>query len=482
MSMKRRDFLKGLCASSMATATYGSFANALMGFNAAQAAGMNDYKALVCVFFAGGLDNHDIILPYDVPSYDQYASLRSSLISAHGTNRQRANLLPITPDNAADYNGRQFALPPEMSMLKSLFDQGIAAVVPNVGPLIQPTNRQQFIDGSVPLPVRLFSHNDQQATWQASAPEGAQNGWGGLFADALLNNNQNANFSAINSGGNGLYLTGETVKPYQISVSGSAQINLLEDMRLELGNPETDQQFNLLRDHFRQLGFSDNHLMARDMANAYQNSYDANLQYNNALTGATPITTVFPESPLGTQLQAVARTIAARSTLGVNRQVFFVQIGGFDTHANQAIDLPALELQIDAAISAFYQATVEMNLANQVTLFTGSDFGRTLTVNEDGTDHGWGAHHFVIGGAVNGRKIYGQVPPSILDHDYDSGNGRLIPQISIEQYAQPLGQWFGLSANQINAALPNLSNFNAAALDFMQTVPNPDLIFANGFE
>ena len=481
MTVKRRDFLKGLCATSVSAATFGSLSSALIGFDA-QAANVSGYKALVCVFFAGGLDNHDTILPYDQASYDQFASIRSELITAQGTSRLRENLLALNPDNATDFNGRQFALPPEMPGLKSLFDQGNMAVIGNVGPLIEPTNRQQFLDESVRLPVRLFSHNDQQATWQASAPEGAQLGWGGLFADAALasNNNNGIEFSSITSGGEGLFLTGNTAKPYQISVGGSAQIDFLQELLEEQQTVSDSALLEQLRNHFRQTGSNDSHLIKADVANGYQNSYDSNLLYNQAISGITPIATVFPATPLGSQLAAVARTIAARSSLSVDRQVFFVQIGGFDTHSAQATALPMLQAQIDGALSAFYQATVEMGLATDVTLFTASDFGRTLAVNGDGTDHGWGGHHFAVGGAVNGRKIYGQLPPSTLDHDADSGGGRLIPSVSIEQFAYPMGQWFGLTHQELVNALPNINNFPAGPLNFMS--PTSDLIFRSGFD
>jgi uncharacterized protein (DUF1501 family) len=196
-------------------------------------------------------------------------------------------------------------------------------------------------------------------------------------------------------------------------------------------------------------------------------SLDANDTLDSALQNGSPLSTVFPESDLGAQLRTVAQTIAVRETLGVARQVFFVGLHGFDTHSAQATNLPALQQDLGDSIAAFYTATEELGIANEVTTFTAADFGRTLTVNGDGTDHGWGGHHFVVGGAVNGGDIYGDIPVSQLGHGQDAGNGRLIPSASVEQFAAPLGSWFGLNEDELNAALPGLANYPAGPLNFI---------------
>ena len=215
-----------------------------------------------------------------------------------------------------------------------------------------------------------------------------------------------------------------------------------------------------LRAHISGQNYRGDNLLVRDMANAFASALTTNDTYNAARRGAAPLGTAFPASPLGAQLRAVAETIALRQVLGVSRQIFFVGIGGFDTHSAQAQTLPGLLGEIDASVAAFSTAMRELGAQREVTLFTASDFGRTLAVNGDGTDHGWGAHHIVSGGAVHGQQIIGQAPPPTFDHPLDAGGGRLIPGLSVEQYAEPLGRWFGLSQDELDAALPALANFD----------------------
>ena len=202
-------------------------------------------------------------------------------------------------------------------------------------------------------------------------------------------------------------------------------------------------------------------LLVSDMAAAARSAFDANVLYNNLSADAPPLITAFPQNFLGRQLADVARTIAIRDELHVNRQIFFVGLGGFDTHDSQAQSLPESHAEIDSAVSSFFRATQDLGLEQDVTLFTASDFGRTLSENGDGTDHGWGAHHFVVGGAVQGRQILGDVPVADFDHEFDSGRGRLIPSTSVEQYAAPLGRWFGMSDAEVLVALPNRANFSS---------------------
>ena len=466
MTFSRRQFLKNISASALASASLAGIVNPLTAFQA-QAQENDDYRALVCVFLLGGIDNHDIVLPYDTDSFNKFSRIRQSLLTQYGDNRLRENLLPLNPFNSSDFSGRQFALPPELPNIKSLFDQGNAAIIGNVGPLVVPTQRDQFLLDNVDLPPRLFSHNDQQAVWQSSQPEGAQFGWGGLFADAALNNNSanSSTFSSITSRGNELFLTGEVANPFQISSEGSVTIELL-DLFSELA--PNSQLVQTLSSHFQSQRFSSNNLIQTDVSNIMQNAFTANAQFNEAILSATAINQAFPQSQLGAQLDLIARTISVREALGVNRQVFFVGIGGFDTHSNQADELPQLQQQIDSSITAFYLAMNELGIQDNVTLFTASDFGRTLAVNGDGTDHGWGAHHLVVGGAVRGNQIYGSIPEPVFGHQQDAGSGRLIPTASVEQFAAPMGRWFGLNDQQLQTALPNLANFvGLPSLDFI---------------
>jgi uncharacterized protein (DUF1501 family) len=459
----RRRFLKSSLAVPVALAS-GSMLSTLANFQA-QAADTDGYRALVGVFLCGGMDCHDTVLPFDQPSYDNYSQIRSSLLSSYaaqpgGSSRTKESLLALQPATA-NFGSRQFALPPQMSGMHQLFEQGKAAVIGNVGPLIEPTNRTTFNNGTAKLPARLFSHNDQQSTWMSFAPEGSQFGWGGLFSDAAAQGGANADsiFSAVSLAGNSVFLTGDSVSPYQIGVDGVPAIQLIDLGGNALGTK--------LRDHFYSKGSNPSNLFERDFINLSQVSLDANDILDSALQSGSAIQTSFPASGLGAQLRAVAQTMAVRETLGASRQVFFVGLGGFDTHSDQANNLPSLQQDIGDSIAAFYNATEELGIANDVTTFTMADFGRTLTVNGDGTDHGWGSHHFVVGGAVNGGDIYGDIPESVLQHNQDAGNGRLIPSVSVEQFAAPLGRWFGLNQTELDAALPGLANFPGGGLDFI---------------
>ncbi len=449
----RRSFLRGLGQAAMAMGV-GS-AGALSFANQAAAATVGDYKALVCVFLYGGLDTHDVLIPNDVAGYEQWAAIRQELLTTQGQARARSSLLPINPGATATLNG-SLGFAPEWSGLHGLYQSGRLAVAANVGPLIQPATRSDFINESVPFPPRLFSHNDQQSVWQASAPEGAQFGWGGLFADAVINSgaNQQAEFTTITSLGNELFLTGQLARPFQVNDEGAAQFDLIFD-----DDVRPDSLVTLLNQHFASVTADTSNLLVSDMASASAGALSSNAAYNSATAGVAALSTPFPASPLGAQLKAVAQAISARDQLQAQRQIFFVGIGGFDTHSAQATSLPQLLTQIDGAVTAFYNAMVAQGLGNKVTLFTASDFGRTLAVNGDGTDHGWGSHQIVVGDAVNGGLVHGYVPPSVLEHDYDAGGGRLIPTLSVEQYAAPLGRWFGLDNSEVLAALPNRANF-----------------------
>ncbi|MEO0983493.1 MAG: DUF1501 domain-containing protein [Pseudomonadota bacterium] len=474
MRPNRRAFLAGAGASAIGAASLGGVGAALNSFQA-HAADVSGYKALVCVFLLGGLDNHDTLFPYDQSSYDELANIRASLFAqysgmAGGSTRDRGRLLKLNPDNAAAFGSREFALPEELSGIHGLFEQGDAAVVANVGPLIQPLTATEFENESVPTPARLFSHNDQQSTWMSSAPEGAQFGWGGRFADAALASGANTtpDFTTITALGNELFLTGEDVIPYQVGFGGeAAMLDLLEFFDGNRSTPEGEQAYQLLRAHFESSSFTSSNLIERDIAAANAASLSTNASYNEALANAIPLATPFPDTFLGVQLSAIARTISIRNSLFVSRQVFFVAIGGFDTHSAQATDIPTLQQEIDGGVTAFFQAMQELGVASDVTLFTASDFGRTLAINGDGTDHGWGAHHFVVGEAVQGKNIYGDPPPSNFGHAQDAGGGRLIPGVSVEQFAEPLGRWFGLTDAELAVALPNLSNFTAPSLTFV---------------
>ena len=452
MSLKRRSFLK-LSGTSIASASLGGMTSALSALSAsAQTSG--DYKAMVCLFLFGGMDCHDTVIPYDSASYEQWASIRSSLVALHGASRSRDNLLPITAANS-NLGGRAFALSPQMPNLQALFNSGNAAIVGNVGPLVAPTDADSFEQQAVSLPARLFSHNDQQATWMAGGPEGALTGWAGLFADVMTQRqtSDDPTFAAVSAGGGELIATGKQVVPFRVGPNGAVQPYVVDGVGAQLGSQ--------LAAHFSGSGYGGTNLIVHDVKGAMNQAYTANEQYNAAAANLDLGDITFPNSPLGRQLQTIAQTIALREELNSSRQIFTAAIGGFDTHDNQANTLPGLHSQIDAAVSAFHQAMVTMGLDQDVVLFTASDFGRTLAINGDGTDHGWGGHHFVVGGGVAGGRIHGSIPEARFGHSLDAGGGRLIPDTSVEQFAAPLGRWFGLNDVELDAALPNLRNFSS---------------------
>ena len=310
------------------------------------------------------------------------------------------------------------------------------------------------------LPPRLFSHNDQQSLWQSSSPEGALAGWGGLFSDLLIAQGVStlSDFSALTTARDRLFVTGYETAPYTASAGGlSLDLN-------DVVNSQTDGNLAAVYQMLRAQGESAAHILTRDLAGTTVSAFDANLEYSSILSEAPDLGVVFRSDPLGKQLERVAKIIASRQEFGVNRQVFLVGAYGYDTHSAQPLSLPNLHSRLDAGVSAFSESLKNMGIFDRVTLATASDFGRTLADNGDGTDHGWGGHQFVVGGAVNGGALYGDIPPPSFEHSQDAGRGRLIPTIAVDQYAASLGRWLGLNDDSLAQALPNLRNFSANPL------------------
>lgn len=471
--INRRRFLKtssamGFAASTGMLAALGS---------QAQAADATGYKALVCVFFRGGLDAADFILPKDNASHAALAALRPNLFSAYGvgsgtSSRDRDNIRRLFATNEADFGGRRFGVADEMSGLRGLFNSGKAAVVGNVGPIIMPTTRTSMDNFTTPLPDRLFSHNDQQSTWLSFATEGAQTGWGGRFLDAALqaDPSSNSKFAAITTSSSDVFLAGNLARQFSAPTGTPDTAKILEQT-FRLGSASNSSTaIAALRNHLKSEGVTSKNLFAQDVAAINKRGVTNIETYKAAIIGGTPTATVFPETSLGAQLRAVANTIAVRNTLSVGRQIFLVSVGGYDTHDSQNDAMPALQTDISTSITAFQDAMEGLSMDENVTLFTASDFGRTMIDNGDGTDHGWGGHHFVVGGAVAGKKIYGDLPAYDLSlQNYTASRGRLIPSVSVEQYAATLGKWFGLDPTELAAALPNLSNFTEKDLGFLGT-------------
>ena len=441
----------------------------------ASAADVSGYKALVCIFLKGGMDHADTILPYDQTSYDALANLRQGLFSAYdvgsgSSSRDRENLLELSPTNDADFGGRKFALPQELSPIKDLFDAGNAAIIGNVGPLIEPTTRSTMNAHSVDIPKRLFSHNDQQSTWMSNSTEGAQIGWGGRFVDltSATGGAGSSRFAAISMAGLDVFLSGENVRQFSAPVGSGSNFHYVTKRWFLGSGYNSDAGRQLLKEHFASQDIASDNLYMRDHMN-YNNRAVENLDtYLPAIENAPAIQANIPDTKLGNQLRTVAQAISVNQALNSNRQIYYVAMGGFDTHSDQSNDIPNLHRTLADAISGFYAALTEIGMENNVTTFTASDFGRTLTDNGDGTDHGWGGHHFVIGNAVEGRRIYGTIPePDLSLEEYTESRGRLIPSVSVDQYAATLGSWFGLSSEELNSALPNLANFGQSNLGFV---------------
>jgi uncharacterized protein (DUF1501 family) len=456
LKQSRRQFLKTAGSLSMA-GTAAPFALNLATIGSAAAQSVSDYKALVCLFMYGANDHNNTIVPFDAANHNAYLAARA------GLTRSTAELLPLTPSTplTGANAGRAFALPPELSPLKTIWDAGKMAILANVGPLIVPTTKAQYNALSVPLPPKLFSHNDQQSVWQASAPEGARAGWGGRIGDLMASNNSAQIFTCNSVAGAAVFITGQTTIAYQLSASGSTTIGGLTGTLF--GSTSAPAA---LRSIITGGGSS---IFTQDLAETTQRSIDANVALSGALAGAPdlPLPATLAASSLGAQLRLVARMISQRDTLGAKRQVFFVSLGGFDTHDNQLTTQPNLHTQIGNAIKYFYDLVATLGVSNSVTLFTASDFGRTLTSNGDGSDHGWGSHHFIVGGAVQGQRYFGTFPIMGLNNNDEVGSGRLLPTTSVDQFAATLATWFGVSEANLELVVPNIRNFTTRNLGFV---------------
>jgi uncharacterized protein (DUF1501 family) len=448
--LTRREFLRRAASLSAAGAA-APWALSLASIGEAAAATVNgDYKALVCVFLYGGNDHGNTLVPYDTPSYNAYATIRQSL----ATPRDQLAATALTPRVALPDATRQMALAPQLAPLKPLFDQGRMAVLLNIGALVQPITLAQYRAGNVPLPPKLFSHNDQQSFWQSSLPEGAITGWGGRIGDLFLSSNTAATFTCINVSGNAVFMSGQNAVQYQISPSGSVALRGVASPLY--GSTACSAALQSL---ITQTGRSN--WMENEHTRVVQRALDANSRLTTALAGVPALSTPFDSTnPLAMQLQMVARLIAARNTLGASRQVFLVSLGGFDNHDFLTNLHPGLLTQVGNALSSFYAATVELGVANSVTTFTASDFGRTLSSNGDGSDHGWGSHHFVLGGAVQGGRYFGTLPSVSINGPDDVGQGRLLPTTSVDQLAATLAVWMGVSTSELPLVVPNIGNYS----------------------
>jgi uncharacterized protein (DUF1501 family) len=472
-NQSRRQFLRTASMASMAGFYVSPFFVELNSLAAmAQGTGGTDYRALVCVYLAGGNDGHGTVIATDPDSFAAFTSARSG---APGLAYPMNELLPITLQTPQ--SGRTFALNPSLGGVQTLFNAGRAAVIANTGTLIAPATKTEINANSVKLPDSLFSHFDQTAAWQAIASNlgsGERVGWGGAVADAIeaMNLNSNSMFTCISTSGNALFLSGQD--SFQLNVTSAGPIPIYGLQNPPFGVPAASNPLNSI------LTADENNLFSQEYEIVINRSMQAQAMLATAMAPAgvggvanppqylNPMTNMLANNPLATSMQTVARIIAGRAQLGVTRQIFYVQLGSFDTHNNQAVQHAQLLTQLGSAFEYFDGLMVGMGLGSNVTSFTISDFGRTLTSNSNGTDHGWGSHHFVVGGAVNGQNMYGQYPVVGVDQVNDLGAGRLIPTTAVEQYAGTLASWFGLSDSQIRTVFPNFGNFgNNPYLGFM---------------
>jgi uncharacterized protein (DUF1501 family) len=416
----------------------------------AQAAATQNYKALVCIFLFGGNDANNTLVPFDSVDYNNYAKLRGPLALPQSQLLQLASM-------------PNYGLHGSLPEVRQLIDSGAGALIANVGTLIQPTT-PATVAAQLNLPANLFSHSDQQLQWQNAARTAATStGWAGRMSDLLGSTfNSSASIPMITSvAGDTLFCDGQSTTPLAMIPGNPAGVSCGE------GTQECEVRQTLAQSF---ISFAGGLSLVQAANTITQNAYQYANVLTQALSSASPLATVFPaNNPFATQLQQIAQLMQARTSFGVNRQIFFAGVGNFDTHANQFGQQSLLLAQFSSAISAFYQATQELGIANQVTSFTMSDFSRAFQPNSNsGSDHGWGSHHLVVGGAVKGAKLYGTYPTLALGGPDDSGaTGRWIPSTGSVQYAATLASWFGVSAAQLSSIFPNLGAFRSSNLGFV---------------
>ena len=457
--MTRRGFLTHSCSLGIASATMTSTLLQLGLSRSAAAQSASGYRALVCVLLAGGNDSYNMLVPTDNDQFAEYQGIRADLAL-------QQNSLLVLPGTTA--NGRSYGLHPGMSELHSLFSSGDAAMIANVGTLLEAFDAQAVENGSAKLPLGLFSHADQINQWQTAVPDARiAQGWGGRIADLMQDVNvQNGVSMNISLSGSNVFQSGNQVGEYSIEAAGDGApgLNAYDD--------GTD--FGALKKRMVDdlLAVQQQHILRREYSRRLRGAIDAQAVFVDALQTSPTLNTQFSPGYFSQSLRQIARVIGARDALGVSRQTFFVTVGGWDHHDdvldNQANMLPS----ISAGLQEFRDALLELGVFDQVTTFTTSDFGRTLTSNGKGSDHGWGGHHIVMGGAVNGGNIYGDYPILSSSSPLDVGRGVYAPTTSVDEYFAELATWFGVSASELDQVLPNVRSFyspesNAPPIGFL---------------
>ncbi|HET8899266.1 MAG TPA: DUF1501 domain-containing protein [Rhodanobacteraceae bacterium] len=471
MHVNRRQFLRKSIGAALGGASlysaFGSLRLMAATLNTQTAAALGGYKALVCVFLFGGNDSFNSIVPTSGPALTDYLAARGALA-------QTAGLHALTPQ--AGGGPGNYALHPGMPELASLFNAGKAAVVANVGSLLYPITAAQYQAGSVASPPQLFSHQDQAMQWQTSRPDDANAlGWGGRIADLLHAGNSGQVPMSITLSGNNSFERGAVVTPYGMDPNGVGRMSYHDDGdECWIAGSCSDygaetQALNRAAYEALIAPGTQTNALERAFASANARSIDIYNQIDSALGDPPLWSTPFPaDNDLAAQLQMVARLIGIRNALGMSRQIYFVSTGNYDTHTDQLANQEWNLSQLSQALKAFHDATVQLGVDNDVTTFTASDFGRSLAVNASGTDHGWGGHHFVLGGAVQGGRFYGAMPSLKADNNPDdTGWGQIIPTTAVDQYAATLARWLGVDAGGIGDIFPNLGRFASSDLGFM---------------
>jgi uncharacterized protein (DUF1501 family) len=485
----RREFLRRAACAAVGTVAMTATIRDLRFMNAAVAqSNISDYKALVCIFLQGGNDSNNMILPTLQSDYNNYAAIRTPVLAI-----PQSAILPVTSLNG---NGQTYGLHPSCPELQTLFGEGKLAFLFNTGTLTYPVTRTQYLSGFAKLPPQLFSHADQQTQWQTSVPDQPPaTGWGGRCADLLNSVQPTAPISlVVTLAGANTFEVGNIVAEYSVSTSGAISLSLP-------GTPSGGASTNRLPTLMKMLGLNYSNMQSQAYAGVAEHAINTSTVLNTAIaptgvanywTAPFPTKITPPEagaaaftSALSPQLQMVARLIAAGSTaassggFGMKRQIFFCQIGGYDLHSGQTnynsgapnnVLLGAhtnLLAELSQSMNAFQRAMEQLNLSNNVTAFTASDFGRTFPSNGQGSDHGWGSHHLILGGAVKGQRTYGTFPTLTVNGPDDTSTGRWIPTTAIDQYFATLATWFGVDSGNLSTVFPNVGRFSKANLGFI---------------
>ena len=461
--ISRRQFIgQANCAAVGTASLLSSLLSLRLTAGAASASNFTDYKALVCLFLNGGNDSFNMLVPRQQSAYNEYEQVRGG-VGGTGLAIPRSDLHQITSslqNTSAGAGYSDFGIHPDLPYLKTLYDQGDLAFVSNVGSLIEPTSLVQYNDGSKPKPEGLFSHPDHQIHWQTLVPQvrgSAPKGWGGRMAEVMSHANQQSNIAMnISLSGANVLQSGTTTVPYITDPRGVVELsNYGQDPTLALAVDD------ILGQHYQSI-------YSKTLAHTNRNSIDASVAFKSALDSlSTPFDpgVISGETETYQRLSMVSKIMEARTALSMNRQIFFVERGGWDHHNELLTPQSDLFIELNEAIEIFWTAIKSMGLQNNVVLYTASDFGRTLTSNGSGSDHAWGGNHFIISGSgnINGGEIYGEYPDLALNNiSTDIGRGRILPTTSVDSYMAELAYWYGVPNSEISTVIPNINNFSSS--------------------